>query len=443
MIRALLMLLAVVTLGLALPAAAPAAGPVTAVTETEPNFDDEAGADADADDPAIWVNPGNPARSIVVGTLKDGGLTVFELSGTTLQQLPAAPPPEPGRVDGRYNNVDLVYGARIGRLKGDLAIVSDRGRDQVRTFLVDRDRDRHAPLRDVTAPNAPLVFSRDLDEVEDQATAYGLAAWVDQRTGAPYVVVSRRSRTEVALLRLVPGPRRTVSYVEVDRLALPSRFAVPGGTWSPCEDPGDLPQVEGMVVDAPRELAFLGQEDVGIWRVGVDRRGFSRRPSLIERVREFGVPATFDEAEEECVPDPASDPGVGGDHISADVEGLTIYRGGRGRGYLLASSQGDDTFAVFGDRGRGPYLGSFAIGDGRVDGVQESDGAAVVNVPLGRAFPAGLLVTQDGDNKPDVPDEEGEVRANTNFKLTRWDDVARAFSPRLLVDPFGFDPRYG
>jgi 3-phytase len=155
------------------------------------------------------------------------------------------------------------------------------------------------------------------------------------------------------------------------------------------------------------------------------------------------VPGTFDEEAEECVLDPGSDPGVGGTHISADVEGLTIYRGGWGRGYLLASSQGDNTFSVFADRGRGPWLGSFAIGDGRVDGVQESDGAAVVNVPLGRAFPFGLLVTQDGDNQPDVPDDEGEVRANTNFKLTRWDDVARAFWPPLLVDPFGYHPRKG
>jgi len=439
MTRVPCLLLSALGLALALPAPVPAAGPVTAVTETAPNFDDEAGGDADADDPAIWVNPARPARSFVVGTLKDGGLTVFDLSGATLQQLPAAPPPAPGRVDGRYNNVDVVYRARVGALKGDLAIVSDRGRDQVRTFLVDRGR--RAPLRDVTAPDAPLVFSRDLDEVEDQTTAYGLAAWVDGRTGTPYVVVSRRSRTEVALLRLVPGPRRTVSYIEVDRIALPSQFAVPGGSWSPCADPGDLPQVEGMVVDAPRRVAFLGQEDVGIWKVKVDRRGFSRRPALIERVREFGVPGTFDEVDEECVLDPASDPGVGGEHISADVEGLTIYRGGRGRGYLLASSQGDDTFAVFADRGRGAYLGSFAIGDGRVDGVQESDGAAVVNVPLGRAFPAGMLVTQDGDNQPDVPDEDGEARANTNFKLTRWNDVARAFAPPLLVDPFGFHPR--
>jgi 3-phytase len=385
---------------------------------------------ANADDPAIWVNPRRPGRSVVVGTLKDGGLTVVDLAGRTLQSIPAAPPPEPGRVDGRNNNVDLVYDARVGGVKGDLAIVSDRGRDMVRTYLLDPKHG--APLRDVTAPDAPLVFSADLDEVEDQANVYGLAAWVDH--GTPYVLVSRRSRTAVALLRLTPGPRDTVTYDEVDRIELPSSFRVPGGNWSPCEDPGDLPQVEGMVVDAPNDRAFLGQEDVGIWRVAVDRHGFHGSPSLIERVREFGVPATFDEEAEECVADPAHDPGVGGEHISADVEGLTIYAASRNRGYFLASSQGDDTYAVFADRGRGPYVGSFAIADGEVDGVQESDGAAVVNASLDRRFPNGLLVTQDGFNAPDVLDDEGEVRTNTNFKLTRWDDVARAFSPRLLID---------
>jgi 3-phytase len=69
--------------------------------------------------------------------------------------------------------------------------------------------------------------------------------------------------------------------------------------------------------------------------------------------------------------------------------------------------------------------------------VQESDGAAVINVPLGRAFPRGLLVTHDGD------DETGTDRDSTNFKLTRWEDLARAFEPRLRVDPLGWFPRLG
>lgn len=67
--------------------------------------------------------------------------------------------------------------------------------------------------------------------------------------------------------------------------------------------------------------------------------------------------------------------------------------------------------------------------------MQESDGAAVLNVPLGRLFPRGLLVTHDGD------DENAEGRSATNFKLTRWEDVAGAFEPELRVDPFGWFPR--
>jgi len=71
--------------------AAPPLEPVRAVAETASNFDDEAGGDADADDPAIWVHPTRPADSIVVGALKNGGLTVFDLRGRELQHV-ATPP---------------------------------------------------------------------------------------------------------------------------------------------------------------------------------------------------------------------------------------------------------------------------------------------------------------------------------------------------------------
>lgn len=107
----------------------------------------------------------------------------------------------------------------------------------------------------------------------------------------------------------------------------------------------------------------------------------------------------------------------------ATSRGLTIYRGDRHREYLLVSSQGDDTFAVYDRAGKGRYLGSFAIGDRTLpggtilDGVQESDGAHVVADAL-PGFPHGLFVTQDGDAL-DLTGEEQE--AATNFKYVRWD----------------------
>jgi 3-phytase len=295
----------------------------------------------------------------------------------------------------------------------------------------------------VTAGDPPFVFNERQDEVNEQATAYGVAAWVDGRSRTPYVVTSRRSRTELALLELVPAAGG-VGYEEVDRLTLPASFPDPRGTFTPCaEAEGEGPQVEGMTVDADRGLLFAAQEDVGIWRVRVSRHGFSGAPELIEKVIEFGapyelVPDEEDPGEFECEITGAAPPGVGGEHISADAEGLTIYRGAFGSGYLLASSQGDDTFHVFGQRGLGGYVGGFSIGEsGGVDSVQESDGAAVINVPLGNRFPRGLLATHDGD------DENARGEDATNFKLTRWENVARAFNPPLRVDPFGWAPRLG
>ena len=50
--------------------------------ETPPLFDDEAGGNADGDDPAIWVHPQHPPLSLVIATKKHAGLSVY-----TLQKL--------------------------------------------------------------------------------------------------------------------------------------------------------------------------------------------------------------------------------------------------------------------------------------------------------------------------------------------------------------------
>ena len=117
-LRIVPLMLLVLLLALAAPASAqlPVVSPQA---ESKPNFEDDG---ADADDPGIWVNPLLRGRSIVVGTLKDAGLTVFDLDGDTLQDVAA--PPAPGEDDaiGRFNNVDVVYGARVGKRVHDLTL---------------------------------------------------------------------------------------------------------------------------------------------------------------------------------------------------------------------------------------------------------------------------------------------------------------------------------
>jgi 3-phytase len=134
------------------PGAAGAADPVEvqARLETEPFFDAD---DADADDPAIWVHPSNGAKSIVIGTLKNGGLAVFDLQGRTIQRIDYVDE------DARQNNVDLLYGVELGGTKRDLAVVTDRGLDHLRVFAIDQaGSSTSTPLTEVTEPDPPVIF---------------------------------------------------------------------------------------------------------------------------------------------------------------------------------------------------------------------------------------------------------------------------------------------
>jgi 3-phytase len=355
---------------------------VTARAETPALFDDEAGGDADADDPAIWVHPRDRARSLVIGTAKNGGLRVYDLAGHEVQSI-ATP------AGGRFNNVDVVTGFRLGKRLTDLAVVTDRGRDQLRLYRINPATSR---LEDVTVADPPLLFSADQAEVEEQATGYGLAIRGD------LAVVSRRHTTRLGFFRLEARGGK-VTYARRETVDLPTTFRLPSGTsWTPCGDPGEDPQVEGMVIDARANVLYAAQEDVGLWRI--DLR--TKRRSIVERVAEFGVPFAAD-----CTLDTANDPGFGG-RIRADVEGVTIYQN-----YLLVSSQGDSRFFVY-DRRTNRPLSSFAVVDGQAtDGVQHSDGAAATSARL-PGYPRGLLVLHDGENFPNGG------RVSTDFKFVDW-----------------------
>ena len=426
--------------------------PVMATRETPALFDDEAGGDADADDPAIWVHPGAPEASLVFGTKKNAGLSVYDLDGKELQAI--TPPAAPGPDDeaGRFNNVDVLYGFPLRGRSVDLAVVTDRGRDQLRFYAIDAGAARRGqpPLTDVTAAQVPFVFSKNQSEVNQQTTAYGLAVTSVGKGLASFAFVSQRSRTKVASLVLIPRPDGRVSYQRYDMTTLPNSFPLPGGgTWTACQDDDNQEsQVEGMVVDHQEHVLYFAQEQIGLWRMPLFRLG--ARPQLFEKVREFGVPyqRDFDEAEEEyaCTVLWAQDPGLGGKNLSADAEGLTIYYGAQSGqsddGYLIASSQGDSTFSVFERTGSNRLLGRFTVATGLAsDGTQHCDGAAVVNAPLGAKFPQGLLVLHDGENTPAVVDAEGggATRGNTNFKYVAWPELAAALD--LKISPWsGYPP---
>ncbi|WP_226651263.1 phytase, partial [Streptomyces hydrogenans] len=112
---------------LALPAQASGIDSVHPKAETAPLFDDETGGNANADDPAIWRNTAAPGRSLVIATAKQGGLRVYDLDARQVQSIPAPAGPSADDKPGRFNNVDLVHGLRLGGTRADVAVVSDRG----------------------------------------------------------------------------------------------------------------------------------------------------------------------------------------------------------------------------------------------------------------------------------------------------------------------------
>jgi 3-phytase len=147
-------------------------------------------------------------------------------------------------------------------------------------------------------------------------------------------------------------------------------------------------QSEGCVVDARTARFYVAEEDVGIWR-------FDARASASTT--------------------PVKLAGVDGKRLVADVEGLAIASDGAGNGgWLVASSQGDNAYTLY-RLADERFAGRFRITEGRLGSTQETDGIAVMTGDFGPSFPHGLMVAQDGENRP-----------AQNFKLVGWGRVKEA-----------------
>jgi 3-phytase len=76
---------------------------------------------------------------------------------------------------------------------------------------------------------------------------------------------------------------------------------------------------------------------------------------------------------------------------------------------------------VYRREGDNAFIGQFSIvaNDALgIDGASETDGLDVTSTPLGKSFPQGLLVVQDGRNITPTQKQ--------NFKLVPWERVAAA-----------------
>ena len=68
--------------------------------------------------------------------------------------------------------------------------------------------------------------------------------------------------------------------------------------------------------------------------------------------------------------------------LKDDMEGMGLYKLDATRGYLVVSSQGNDSYAVFRREDDNAYIGSFAVSaaaSAGIDGISETDGLEVVS----------------------------------------------------------------
>lgn len=260
--------------------------------------------------------------------------------------------------DGRMNNVDLRDGFVLGGTPRTLVAASDRSDDTIVLYLLDPATRRLAPA----GVRVPSGFS----------DPYGLCMYAAPG-GEHYVFVNETGSGRFGQWLIEDGPAG-ITATRVREFDVGS-------------------QAEGCAADDERGDLYVAEENVGLWRYSADPAGGDARVG-IDR--------------------------VGGAHgLAADLEGVAIWRGSDGGGYVVVSNQGANNYAVYRRGEDNAFVGLFAIVDNAalgIDGVTNTDGLEVTRLPLGPRFPDGLLVVQDGNNQGTI--------GRQNFKYIPWRAVA-------------------
>jgi len=315
---------------------------------------------ADPDDPAIWVNRADPARSLVVGTMKvaapDGALAVFGLDGK-LRQLLHGP--------DRPNNVDVEYSLDLDGTPTDIAVLTERFGRRLRVYGISNDG---AVVRDISSGSMPILDGA----VGDLGAPMGIGLYKRATDGAIFAIVSPKAGPHDNYLwqyRLEDDGTGRVKATFVRRFG---RFSGVG-------------EIEAVAVDDELGYLYYADETYGIhkWLADPDAAGADR---------ELAVFATKG--------------------YRQDREGIGVYSRPDGTGYIVAVDQlpGESVFHLYkreGEPGR-PHDHSteVLVFSGGADG---TDGLDVTSSPLGPDFPDGLVVAMNSGPK--------------NFLFFSWSDV--------------------
>ena len=285
----------------------------------------------DTDDPAIWINPADATKSLVIGTDKDtdGGIYIYSLDGKIIKKSITLKRP---------NNVDLAYGLMINGKKTDIAVTTERETNKIRIFSL-------PDLEPVDNGGIPVF------EGETQRDPMGVALYTRPDDNAIYAIVGRKtgpSGTYLWQYRLTGNNNGTVSA------AVQRKF----GNFS------GKKEIEAIAVD--NELGFIYYCDEG------------------EGIRKYMAdPAAKNDTELAM---------FGKTGFKADHEGIAIYETSAAKGYILVSNQQANTFMVYPREGGNGNPNDYPLLAEIPTSTIECDGADVTNVNLGPKFPKGMFV---------------------------------------------------
>jgi 3-phytase len=304
----------------------------------------------DTDDPAIWINRADLARSLVIGTDKDsdGALYAFDLQGRVVARV--------GDLK-RPNNVDLGTGLRLGDREVDFVITTEREAQRLRVFSVPdfRPLDR----------GDLVVFNGDVSRAP-----MGIALFRRPRDGVFFAIVGGKSGPAQGYLAQYRLEDDGTGHVKMT-------FVREFGTYS------GKKEIEAIAVDHELGFVYCADEQFGVRKYAAD-------PDAPDAGRELALFGTAD--------------------FKSDVEGISVYATGPGRGYLVVSDQQADSFNVYAREGAAGAPHAHRLLARVPVSAVESDGSDVTNVDL-PGYPGGLFVAMSTDR---------------TFHFYAWADFARA-----------------
>ena len=263
--------------------------------------------------------------------------------------------------EGRLNNVDIRYGFPFKGDIIDIAVATRRNDNSLILFGITQQGHVFKMLHHKTTLNR--IYGICLGALSKSEKDRHFFIYVNDKDG------------RVIQYEIIPHNQSNPEVKEVRHFKLNS-------------------QPEGCVVHDTSQQLFIGEEEHGIW---VTSALASEKPALTEVIKV-------------------------GKHLTADVEGLSIATGKNGVPWLVASSQGNDSYSIFNALPPHQFIGRFRIDlnlELGIDGVSETDGLDVYSQSFGKTFPLGLLVVQDGRN---IMPNQGQ-----NFKLIDWGQVLQLF----------------